>query len=317
MRYGTRASGKLQPAPQVLGMSVPSAIYEAQMETQGIPDENVAIAQVLQLEAQVPDLRVLYVETNPLTGIITVQFTDAGPGQFGLETTLAWLPQLLLVGGIIVGVIVMFFVVPALQTIPNWVWYAVGIGGVLVAAAYLTGAWKITPSPAASVLTQQKEMLALAKQQSKQTEKGAERATEQAERHLKEKEGKVEQQRDVVRNAISTQHKRATAVEKCSEQLSRTPDDAALTDKCIRSAEKLGESADLLAFERQKLSELVGQAGSEKAKNIEKQSNSSAADAVMRLERARRMARKSGDSAILALTEDAIQKQQESQTVFI
>ena len=193
MLYGAKVKGRLEPITGTLGISQLGAIYEVRIDTQGILDENMAITRLLQLEANVPDLQILYIETNTQDSSIILQFTDAGPGQFGLETVLAWLPQLLLLAGIIAIAFTMFWVIPALQAIPQWVWYVVGIGGVLFVGAWLTGALKITPTTLAGTIATQKQAVVSA-------EKTAERTTEQEKRQLERLEAERHQKEEKMIN---------------------------------------------------------------------------------------------------------------------
>jgi len=106
--YGAQVTGKKQPLNTIgeASLTSPGEVYEFELDVEGIPDETQAITQLLQLESEVADLRVLYVETDPLTRKIRLQFTDAGPGQFSLAAALSLIPTILVVAGIIlVGII--------------------------------------------------------------------------------------------------------------------------------------------------------------------------------------------------------------------
>jgi hypothetical protein len=157
LQYGARVNGRLQAITESAALSQPGQTYEAHLSTQGIPDETATITQVLQME-QIPDLKVTYVQTNA-DGSIVVQFKDAGPGQFGFETVMAYFPQILMLAGVVLLAISLFWVVPALQTIPSYVWYFVAGGALVLGLAWLAGAWKLPTGAAAGEVARQRGSL--------------------------------------------------------------------------------------------------------------------------------------------------------------
>lgn len=114
--WGQRFTGVLRPQTD-LGMTRPRTSYQVDLQTQGLTAENegLAISQLLSLEDQYPDLRILHVETNPDQQTITMQFMDAGPGQWSLTGFLSSLPTLFMVFAIgVVGYMLWTFIKPRL-----------------------------------------------------------------------------------------------------------------------------------------------------------------------------------------------------------
>lgn len=105
MRYGTRIPGTLKPVAVTASATKPNEIFHIELETEGIPDETAIIQQLLTLE-EMPDLRVLYIETDTRASKVTVQFMDTGPGQISFGGLFSAIPAVaLLVGVVIVGIV--------------------------------------------------------------------------------------------------------------------------------------------------------------------------------------------------------------------
>lgn len=94
MQYGSKVAGRLVPIdPNVQRLSEPQGIYEILIQTEDIPDEQMAIQQLLTLEKQFEDLRVLYVET--VGNDIRMQIIDMGPGAWSLWGIASLIPVIL------------------------------------------------------------------------------------------------------------------------------------------------------------------------------------------------------------------------------
>jgi hypothetical protein len=128
MLYGTKVNGRLEPRfIETADLSSPSEIYQIDIETGGISDEAGAIQQLLTLEEQFPDLKILCIETDRNTNNIRMQFADTGPGQFSFTGLLAAIPILL--GIVFVGVIAyVFWQIYTTNPILLWALLALGAG---------------------------------------------------------------------------------------------------------------------------------------------------------------------------------------------
>jgi hypothetical protein len=89
MQYGTRIAGALKPrfvesAGIDADLSVPGEVYQFDIETEGfsIEQEEQIIVQLLTLEEQTPDLKILHINADANSNVITMQFTDTGPNPF-------------------------------------------------------------------------------------------------------------------------------------------------------------------------------------------------------------------------------------------
>lgn len=125
MLYGSRVSGRLVPIADLSALSKPGEVFEIHIETDGIPDEQIAIQQLLTLEQQFEDLRVLYIETDVAN--IKMQITDVGPGAIDIWSVLYGLPAILIVGAIVVIALIGY---QLFTTQPTWVWF-LALGAVL------------------------------------------------------------------------------------------------------------------------------------------------------------------------------------------
>jgi hypothetical protein len=146
-QFGRRFTGVLKPQLD-LGLTNAGSSYQVDLQTQNLTVENegAAINQLLSMEQDIADLRILYVETNPDQQNITIQFMDTGPGQFSLSGFLTSLPSYMLFGAIlIVGYVLWTFMQP--QTLNQWLVVALGaIGAGLVMYLALWGEERL-PKP--------------------------------------------------------------------------------------------------------------------------------------------------------------------------
>jgi hypothetical protein len=311
MQYGLKANGRLEPIYGTLGLSQAGQTYEARIDTQGIPDENMAITQILQLENEVPDLKVTYVETNP-DGSIIVQFRDMGPGQFAFEAVLAFLPQVLFLGGIIALGITLLWVIPALQGMPSYVWYVAAAGGVMLAGAILLGLVKL-PSVPSGVIMQERQEQKLATQAAERSLEETKRQEERTAERLQKKEENIQRQRNVVKDKLSDFHKIGVELEHCSEKLSketaagRIDATTRTRNRCIKLAEQKVQVASNVGLETDELKRLIGEAGSPKARMIGRTTGND----ITEISRADRTLRLSKDPDIKALTRESLEKLRE------
>ena len=234
------------------------------IETEGIPDENAAVAALLTVEEKVPDCKVLFVDTDQQTGRITVQFMDAGPGQFGLETFLMWMPQILMLAGIIVATLFIFAIVPALQTIPSWVWvFALFGGALLVGGTIVKG---IRPPSEISTLAAQKKAAKDAERYAEKEEKTAEKLekqVEEAKRENKEKSVEISKLTDemiVAQEDVNQCKRDLKQMQKSTEMVS---DGAlvALEEKCAKQQGRVDASAIRIKTLNEQLTARVQQTG--------------------------------------------------------
>lgn len=212
MQYGKFVAGKLEPRfVESAGLSAPGGIYQADIETDGIPDEAAAIAQLLMLEEQVPDLKLLYINTNVSTGVITMQFTDLGPDSFSFIGLMGAMPVLL-------GLILVAVVAYTLWTVYSssaWLLWAMLALGAGVAFFYFTSGKISMPTapiraPAAEARTggererlMQREDAAVARKQKLEDEQRQrqyvieDRKLAEAEKQAKEEEKRAQDRIDV------------------------------------------------------------------------------------------------------------------------
>ena len=101
MLYGKKVQGRLVNVPETLGYTKPGEVYELQIDTEPFNDETAAIQQLLTLEEQVPDLKVLFIDTCP-GGKVVMQIQDVGPGALSIGGLFSLIPSLFIVIGIIV-----------------------------------------------------------------------------------------------------------------------------------------------------------------------------------------------------------------------
>jgi len=104
LQYGQKIRGKLVekhlPSERTLiatadDLTVAGGVYQIDLETNGVPNPQAAIDQLLLLEDQEPDLKILHINADPKSTVITIQFMDKGPGQFSFTGLLASMPILL------------------------------------------------------------------------------------------------------------------------------------------------------------------------------------------------------------------------------
>jgi hypothetical protein len=135
MQYGTKINGRLQPkyitalgeAGTDSNMTKPGEIYQFDIDVDQIPDETTAIQQTLTLEDKYPDLKVLYVETNPQTNKVTLQVADTG-GDWDLGGILQDLPYFFIIAGIVIVGIILWQVY---QQNPVYLYALLLIGGAI------------------------------------------------------------------------------------------------------------------------------------------------------------------------------------------
>jgi hypothetical protein len=143
--WGQRFTGVLRPQTD-LGMTRPRSSYQVDLQTQGLTSENegIAISQLFTLEQEYPDLRILYVETNPEDQNVAIQFADVGPGQFSLAAFLTSLPSLLMFGAIIIiGYVLWSFIQPSTMN----QWAIVALGAIGVGLTLYLAFWTRIPAP--------------------------------------------------------------------------------------------------------------------------------------------------------------------------
>ena len=259
MQFGSRINGRLVNLPATLGLTKPGDIYEVYIDTQGIPDETTAIQQLLTLEQQVPDLKVLYVQTDATTNRIVLQFIDAGPGQFGLETVLMWLPQVLIIAGIVTVAMFLFGLLPTLQTLPSWIWYIAVIGGALLVGAWLTRGVS-RPAEIAAVAREKRE------ERARKTEiKRKETETEKEEEKAKEAMIRTDKQMGIVRELTDQVIVTYDKTKDCERALKREAEKArpsqrkmdALEEQC----QKIKDEAERVVFRLNRETEMLERTG--------------------------------------------------------
>lgn len=124
--YGNKVSGRR--VPQRLAETKPGDVFEFQIQTAPFENEDCIITKLLTLEQSFPDLKVLYVETDP-EGMVTLQITDAGPGQISIGGVISLIPHLFILIGIVVIGIILWQV---MQTQPYLVWLLLLAGGAVM-----------------------------------------------------------------------------------------------------------------------------------------------------------------------------------------
>jgi hypothetical protein len=137
LQFGTKVNGERHAIYASAAESVatkPGEVYEFTIDTEGIPDENAAIAQVLELENQVADMKVLYVETHP-DNTITLQFMDTGPGSIALGGLFTLMPAIFILAGIVIAG---YLVYRLYFSESGWLLPAIIIIGGAVAVFYFT-----------------------------------------------------------------------------------------------------------------------------------------------------------------------------------
>lgn len=197
MHYGTKVNGRLEPHfIETADLTNAKEVYQIDIETSGIVDEAGAIDQLLTLEEQFPDLRVVYIETDRNTNTIHLQFADAGPGQFSFTGLLAAMPAILAVVFIAVLAFTLWTVY-ASNPILLWALLALGAG---VAFFYLTSTQikmpttpiygrKPTPKPTPSVEYREEAMAERQRERlAEQRRRDAEKRIEDLEDERKRKE---------------------------------------------------------------------------------------------------------------------------------
>lgn len=250
--YGAKVEGKREPVDlNVQSASIAGGIYELIVETEPFQDNSALFDQLLSLEQIIPDLKVVYIETCQ-NGKITLQFIDVGPGQFGWEMMLAYLPQLLLVAGIIMIAASLFGVIPELQRIPAWAWYLLGIGGGLVLVTFLMGKWKITiPTEPLRDLGAAKKDLKVQEMQIERAERDAERR-EQNQDKLQTAAREQLERTQKIRDSVSRNIAKATSDQQVAAQMIRLQDaDASLAR--YENYMKRAADLELNELKRQKL----------------------------------------------------------------
>jgi len=116
IEVGKRVVGRTIYIPHaILTESVPGAIYELEIRTKGIPDEEATV-DVLRREMpkRFKGLEVLWVRIDD--SVIHMQVTGS-PFAWGL--VLLWLPEILQLIGVAVTLIAVFLIIPQ---IPTWAW---------------------------------------------------------------------------------------------------------------------------------------------------------------------------------------------------
>lgn len=142
--YSVRVDGRLAPKfIDHLSVTKPGEIFEVELETEGLTPENgeQAVAQLLQLESEFEDLRVVYIDTCSLKQKVIIQFVDAGPGFISLAGVLSAIPTLL----IVVGVFVLAFILYQVILTNPWALFFLALGGSVVILALL-GVWRAVPT---------------------------------------------------------------------------------------------------------------------------------------------------------------------------
>lgn len=213
MQFGTKVTGKRQALHASAAISVetkPGEVYELTIYTEGIPDENTAITQVLALESQVADLKVLYVETNP-DNTITLQFMDAGPGAIALGALFTALPGFLFVAGlIIVGILAYQIYFSA----SSWLLPALVVIGGGLALIYLTSS---AEKPGFLAVTGSLRHESKSETE-KKTEKKEKRQQDEAEKRLEQSKSNLSKINSEITSNAAEIEKKNLALEDCYSQ---------------------------------------------------------------------------------------------------
>jgi len=146
VRFGSKVNGRLVAVPETAGdkLTNPGEVYQFDIYTENAfheQDSELIAGQLMQLENQVADLKIEYIETFPDDGIVTVQIRDAGPGQIMLSGLASLIPVLFIVIGIFVAGFILW---QALETNPILLWLGLLAGGVIIFYTFIGG--KITPT---------------------------------------------------------------------------------------------------------------------------------------------------------------------------
>ena len=152
MLYGKKVQGRLVNVPETLGYTKPGEVYELQIDTEPFNDETSAIQQLLTLEEQVPDLKVLFIDTCP-DGKVVMQIQDVGPGSISIGGLFSLIPSVfVLIGIIVVGV--MLWQVMAQNPV---LIYLLALAGGTVLFFYFIGKHIPSPSIIRTVSTKEKK----------------------------------------------------------------------------------------------------------------------------------------------------------------
>lgn len=138
IQFGRRVEGKLVAIPKdMLTESVPDAVYEVHVKTEGIPNpEECAKHLVKELPAKVKGLKIIWIGFEGDT--IKMQIVGS---PFAWSLLLFLLPTILAIIGIVMVLVSVYSVITA---IPTWAWALLLIGiGLIVFAKPITE--KITP----------------------------------------------------------------------------------------------------------------------------------------------------------------------------
>lgn len=141
MLYGSRVSGRLVPIADLSALSKPGEVFEIHIETDGIPDEQMVIQQLLTLEQQFEDLRVLYIETDGTN--IKMEVTDIGPSGWTFAGIVTAIPTVLILIGVTIGAIFLWQIVTTAHPV---LLLLVGLGGIMLFLS-VAGIWEKIPKP--------------------------------------------------------------------------------------------------------------------------------------------------------------------------
>jgi len=148
MQYGSRVNGRLVPKfVDSLSTTKPSEIFEVAIEVDGltVANENEAITQLLTLEQQFPDMKILYVDTCTEAQKIIMQFTDVGPCFISFSGVFGAIPALFMILGI---AIIGYLLWQVMQTNPLLLWGLAIIGGVVAFSLLFPSQLRgLTPGP--------------------------------------------------------------------------------------------------------------------------------------------------------------------------
>lgn len=221
MQFGTKVTGRLKPIyVETLDLSTPGELYQVDIETEGIVDEEGAVAQLLTLEQQFPDLKIVYINTDTRSNVITIQFMDKGPGQFSFTGLIGAIPAIL---GIIFIAVIAFVLWQIYSVNPIWLWALLALGagvaffyftsGHIAAPAKPIYEKKKEPEPTPTEKLRQERLDARAEQQfkldmkrleleeeklRKETEKETERIRKEKEEREKERKTEKKKRKQVI-----------------------------------------------------------------------------------------------------------------------
>jgi len=135
MEVGKRVVGVTKYIPRaMLTESIPGAVYELEIRTNGITDEKAVIDLLREeMPKKFKGLRVLWIRIDD--SVIRMQIMGS---PFAWSLVLLWLPEILQMIGVIVALIAVFLVI---SQIPAWAWATLLSGVFLIYAGPKIGSY--------------------------------------------------------------------------------------------------------------------------------------------------------------------------------